>query len=111
MARHKDFPVEKRNPEEKGPTFGLGDQVLRCLPALPAGAFMDLPDSLVDQVVVAGHFVRSCLLPEDEAAFDAVLADKSLRIQPFDLMPTLRWLLNEAWLPEDEPDEPAPEPA
>ncbi len=110
MPRHADFPVPVLPVGAVGPTFTLGGQRFTCLPVMPAGAFMSLPETLAGQVVEAGPFILACLVESDEDRFRAALADKAALYQPFDLMAILRWLLNEAWL-DAEPEAPAPAPA
>lgn len=103
MPRHAEFDVPQVDPTTPGPTFTLRGETFHCLPVMPAGAFMALPDNVTGQVIESGPFILACLVEEDEERFRAVLASKRNLIQAVDLMPTLRWLVQEAWSLEDEP--------
>ena len=104
--RHADFPVEEVDPNAEGPTFTLAGETFRCLPEMPAGAFL----SLLDQgstFSASGLFIRACLVREDEGRFDAVISGKE-RIVVLSRLPLISdWLLTEAWEPEPAPTEEA----
>lgn len=97
--RHADFPVDEVDPKAEGPTFTLAGETFRCLPEMPAGAFL----SLLDQgstFSASGMFIRGCLVREDEARFDAVISGKE-RVVVLSRLPLVSdWLLSEAWEPE-----------
>lgn len=97
--RHADFPVDEVSPDAEGPTFTLAGETFRCLPEMPAGAFL----SLLNQgstFTASAFFIRGCLVPEDEERFDAVVAGKGKVIALSRLPLISDWLLSEAWEPE-----------
>ena len=103
--RHADFPVDEVDPNAEGPTFTLAGEAFRCLPEMPAGAFLDLPEDNIVTYRVAGVFIRACLVEEDEQRFDAVLAGKK-RIVGIDLLHPIFQHLLKAWRPDVEDEEP-----
>lgn len=103
--RHADFPVEEVAPDAEGPTFTLAGETLRCLPEMPAGAFLDLPADNFVTYRVAGVFIRACLVEEDEAKFDAVLANKKRIVGIEHLHPIFQFLIK-SWKPDAEDAEP-----
>ncbi len=102
--RHADFPVPDVDPTAEGPTFTLAGETFRCLPEMPAGAFLGLPADNIIGYQAAGRFIRACLVEEDEGRFDATLANKSKIVGLDHLHPIFQYLMK-AWHPDDEPDE------
>lgn len=102
--RHAEFPVPEIDPAAVGPTFTLADEKFRCLPELPAGAFLGLPADNIVGYQAAGRFIRACLVEEDEERFDSVLSSKRRIVGLEHLHPIFQYLMK-AWGPEDEKDE------
>lgn len=102
--RHADFPVEDVDPEAEGPTFTLAGETLRCLPEMPAGAFLDLPADNIITYSAAGRFIRASIVEDDEPKFDAVLANKK-RIVGLDILHPIFQYLMKAWRPDAEDTE------
>lgn len=98
--RHADFPVDEVDPKAEGPTFTLAGETFRCLPEMPSGPFLDLPDGLIP-FSVAGKFIRACLVEEDEAKFDAVIASKTRIVGLDQLHPIFQYVIR-AWNPDDD---------
>jgi hypothetical protein len=103
--RHADFPVEEVDPKAEGPTFTLAGETFRCLPEMPAGAFLGLPADGIVTYTAAGRFIRACIVEEDEPKLDAVLASKSRIVGLDQLHPIFQHLLK-AWNPDVEDGEP-----
>jgi hypothetical protein len=53
---------------------------------------------------VAGKFIRACLVPEDEAKFDGVLASKTRIVTLDHLHPIFQYVIR-AWNPDVAEDE------
>lgn len=70
---------------------------------MPAGAYVALPNNALGQFIEAGPFIIACLVPEDVERFKAAILSKTDLVEPVDLIPILRWLINEAWTVEDPP--------
>lgn len=102
-VRHANFDVPEVDPNAEGPTFTLAGETFRCLPELPAGAFLGLPADSIVTYSAAGRFIRACLAVADEERFDAVLANKARVVGLDQLHPIFQFLVSEAW----EPDKPA----
>jgi hypothetical protein len=101
--RHADFPVDEVDPEAEGPTFTLAGETFRCLPEMPAGAFLSLPADNIVTYTAAGRFIRAVIVEEDEPKFDAVLASKKRIVGLDQLHPIFQHLLK-AWNPDVEPE-------
>lgn len=97
--RHADFPVPEVDPNAEGPTFDLAGETFRCLPEMPAGAFLGLPADGIVTYSAAGRFIRAVLVEADEAKFDAALASKSRIVGLDKLHPIFQHLLK-AWNPD-----------
>jgi hypothetical protein len=101
--RHADFPVEEVDPKAEGPTFTLAGETFRCLPEMPAGAFLGLPADGIVTYTAAGRFIRACIVEEDEPKLDAALASKKRIVGLDQLHPIFQHLLK-AWNPDVEPE-------
>lgn len=97
MPAHRDFDVPERDPAAKGPTFTLAGESFTCLPEMPAGPWMAVPNDLGGQAAIAGAFILGCLLPEEEERFQVTTANKDRIVTLSVMHDILRWLLNEAW--------------
>ncbi len=102
--RHADFPVPEIDPNAEGPTFTLAGVTFRCLPEMPAGAFLGLPADNIVGYQAAGRFIRACLVEDDEAKFDDALSSKSKIVGLDHLHPIFQYLMR-AWQPDEAPDE------
>lgn len=101
--RHADFPVDEVSPDAEGPTFTLAGETFRCLPEMPAGAFLGLPADGIVTYTAAGGFIRACIVEEDEPKLDKVLASKKRIVGLDQLHPIFQHLLK-AWNPDVEPE-------
>lgn len=100
--RHADFPVPPVDLAAPGPTFTLADEKFRCLPEMPAGPFLFVPDGQLTYSA-SWRFIHGCLVPEDEERFDQILAGKE-RIVGLELLHQITaWLVADAWAPEEAP--------
>lgn len=97
--RHAEFPVPEVGPNADGPTFTLAGETFRCLPEMPAGAFLGLPADGIVTYSAAGRFIRAVLIEDDEEKFDAALASKA-RIVGLDLLHPIFQYLLKAWNPD-----------
>lgn len=95
MAVMKEFPVHV-TADEQGPSFRLGNTVLRALPVIPAGLVVDLPDEGMNVSQVAA-FVRSCLVDEDQTAYDDALRSRTHLVDKDELVAIYLWLVGEAY--------------
>ncbi len=77
----------------------MAGETFRCLPEMPAGAFLGLPADGIITYTAAGRFIRAVIVEEDEAKLDAVLASKK-RIVGLDQLHPIFQALLKSWNPE-----------